>query len=187
LSGDLRAWEATWNKQDFNQGSPKPDGSMPKLTTPAHGTYNASTGAFVLEWTSTIVGGPFNEFTGSWHLAGTFRPAGTPAPAAAAAPGQPAAGTRTPIASRTATGAAAAAPAGATVGAAAGPAPAAGDSASAPEAAPGASNAKLVGAIAKKGWKPPAWSIVVTAIIGIGAAIALLVPTRRATSDTASE
>ena len=27
LSGDLRAWSATWNKQDFNQGAPKPDGS----------------------------------------------------------------------------------------------------------------------------------------------------------------
>ena len=53
LTGDLRAWEATWNKQDFNQGAPKPDGSTPKLTTAAHGTYNATTGAFVLEWTST--------------------------------------------------------------------------------------------------------------------------------------
>src|SRR4051794_37207865 len=76
LSGDLRAWEATWNKQNFNQGSPKPDGSTPKLTTPAHGTYDAATGAFVLEWTSTIAGGPFNDFTGSWHLTGTFRRAG---------------------------------------------------------------------------------------------------------------
>lgn len=184
LSGDLRAWEATWNKQDFNQGSPKPDGSMPKLTTPAQGTYDASTGAFVLEWTSTIVGGPFNEFTGSWHLAGTFRPAGTPA--AAATPGQPASGTRTPTAKATATGAAAT-PAGATAPTAAASAPAAGDSASAPEAAPSVGVDKVVGAVSEKGWKPPAWSVVLTAIVGVGAALALLLPMRRPTSDETIE
>ncbi|MBV9042055.1 MAG: hypothetical protein JOZ68_13700, partial [Acidimicrobiia bacterium] len=186
LSGDLRAWEATWNKQDFNQGSPKPDGTMPKLTTPAHGTYDASTGAFVLEWTSTIVGGPFNEFTGSWHLAGTFRPTGTTAAAAAAAPGQPASGARTPAAKATATGTAAI-PGGATATTAAGSAPAAGDNASAPEAAVSPGNAKVIGAVAQKGWKPPAWSIVLTAIVGVVAALALLLPARRPTSDNPSE
>jgi hypothetical protein len=29
-------------------------------------------GAYVLEGSSQIVGGPFNGFTGIWHLAGTF-------------------------------------------------------------------------------------------------------------------
>ena len=38
----------------------------------ARGTYDAKTGKFVLEWTSLIQGGPFNQFTGVWHLEGTF-------------------------------------------------------------------------------------------------------------------
>ncbi|HZQ86601.1 MAG TPA: hypothetical protein VFA83_17270 [Acidimicrobiales bacterium] len=180
LSGDLRAWEATWNKQDFNQGSPKPDGSTPKLTTPAHGTYDAATGAFVLEWTSTIAGGPFNDFTGSWHLAGTFRPAGSGGSAPASAPavgaGQPSSRTRTSTV----------VPGSATQsGAAAQPST---DSASAPtEAAPASGGAKVVGAVKEKGWKPPAWLIVVTAIVGVGAALALLVPNRRVAPADTSE
>jgi hypothetical protein len=173
LTGDLRAWEATWNKQDFNQGSPKPDGSTPKLTTPAHGTYDATTGAFVLEWTSTISGGPFNDFTGSWHLAGTFRaPGATPSAAAAR---QPSAATRTAGAATATT------VAGETQAATADTVATAGDDATAPR------NAKIVGAVDEKGWKPPAWLIVVTAIVGIGAAIALLVPGRRPTSDGTTE
>ena len=36
------------------------------------GTYNAKTHAYVLNWTSQVVGGPFNGFTGDWHLTGTF-------------------------------------------------------------------------------------------------------------------
>ncbi|MBV8981898.1 MAG: hypothetical protein JO086_13420 [Acidimicrobiia bacterium] len=185
LTGDVRAWEATWNKQNFNQGSPKPDGSTPKLTTPAHGTYDAATGAFELEWTSTIVGGPFNEFTGSWHLTGTFRPPGAAAPAAAAAPGQPASRTLTSTASRTK---APAAPGAVTATTTAAGAPAAVDAASAPaEATPGLGGAKVIGAVAKKGWKPPAWSIVLTAVIGICAAAALLLPTGRAATGDTSE
>jgi hypothetical protein len=74
LSGDLRAFGASWNNQEFNQGSPKPDGSFPGLTAGPTGTYNAVTGAYTLDWTSLIVGGPFNGFTGKWHLAGTFVP-----------------------------------------------------------------------------------------------------------------
>ena len=34
------------------------------------GTYNAKTHAFVMTWTSLISGGPFNGFTGYWHLTG---------------------------------------------------------------------------------------------------------------------
>jgi hypothetical protein len=74
LSGQLEAWSASWNNQYFNQGSPKPDGSMPGITSPVTGTYNATTGAFVLTWTSSIVGGPFNGFSGYWHLQGHFTP-----------------------------------------------------------------------------------------------------------------
>lgn len=72
LSGQLAAWTAQWNGQSFNQGSPKPDGTLPGLTTPVAGTYDATTGHYVLEWRSLIIGGPFNAFVGSWHLEGTF-------------------------------------------------------------------------------------------------------------------
>ena len=167
LTGDLRAWEATWNKQDFNQGSPKPDGSTPKLTTAPHGTYDATTGAFVLEWTSTIAGGPFNDFTGSWHLAGTFRAAGTGSSPAAS--GQTAGNTRTSTRSATATTVT-----GATQEATADTVATTGE-----ETASESGDAKVVGAVTEKGWKPPAWLIVVTAVLGIGAAIALLVPSKK--------
>jgi hypothetical protein len=73
LTGDLRAIDVGWNNQHFNQGAPKPDGTKPGLTSGPTGTYNASTGAYTLDWTSLIVGGPFNGFTGKWHLAGTFK------------------------------------------------------------------------------------------------------------------
>jgi hypothetical protein len=73
LSGQVEAWSASWNKLSFNQGSPKPDGSKPGLTLPVSGTYNAKTHAFVVVWASAVVGGPFNGFTGYWHLAGVFK------------------------------------------------------------------------------------------------------------------
>jgi len=73
LSGDLRAFAANWNNLSFNQGSPKPNGTRPGLTASVTGTYNAKTHIYVLNWTSAIIGGPFNGFTGVWHLTGTFR------------------------------------------------------------------------------------------------------------------
>src|SRR5207237_1695724 len=80
LSGDLRAFAAQWNHQHFNQGTPKPDSTAPGLTAGPVGTYDAATGGYTLEWTSTIVGGPFNQFTGRWHLEGTFQPTGATPP-----------------------------------------------------------------------------------------------------------
>jgi hypothetical protein len=74
LSGQIQAWSAAWNKLYFNQGSPKPGGTSPGLTQPVTGTYNAKTRAFVLTWASAVVGGPFNGFTGYWHLQGRFIP-----------------------------------------------------------------------------------------------------------------
>jgi hypothetical protein len=74
LSGQLQAFSAQWNKQNFNVGSPKPDGSSPGLTSPVSGTYDAATKAYTLEWTSQIVGGAFNNFSASWHFEGTFEP-----------------------------------------------------------------------------------------------------------------
>jgi hypothetical protein len=74
LSGDLRAFTASWNSIYFNQGSPKPNGRRPGNTKPVTGTYNPKTKHFVLTWVSQIVSGPFNDFSGYWHLEGTFRP-----------------------------------------------------------------------------------------------------------------
>jgi len=75
LSGDLRAFTASWNSIWFNQGSPKPNGRRPGLTRAVSGTYNPKTKRYLLTWTSQIVGGPFNDFTGYWHLQGKFKPA----------------------------------------------------------------------------------------------------------------
>ena len=75
LSGQITAYTAVWNKLSFNQGSPKPDGGRPGETSALKGTYNARTQAFTLEWSSAIVGGPFDGFTGFWHLEGRFTPA----------------------------------------------------------------------------------------------------------------
>jgi hypothetical protein len=73
LAGDVRAFDAAWNKLYFNQGSPKADGSRPGLTSKVTGTYNAKTHAYTLNWSSAIIGGPFNGFTGVWHLTGVFK------------------------------------------------------------------------------------------------------------------
>ena len=86
LSGQLQALSAEWNGAFFNQGSPKPDGASPRLTTPVRGTYDAISHAYVLDWSSAIVGGPFNGFTGVWHFEGTFEARCTAEPAAAAPP-----------------------------------------------------------------------------------------------------
>jgi hypothetical protein len=73
VSGDLRAWTAEWNSTYFNQGAPKPNGTFPGFTRPVNGTYNAKTHAFEIAWYSSIVGGPFNGFTGYWHLQGRVK------------------------------------------------------------------------------------------------------------------
>ncbi len=70
LTVSLPGFTAEWNKQYFNQGAPKPDGSGSAAT----GTYNAKTKRFVFEWRSKVVGGPFNGFTGFWHFEGRFQP-----------------------------------------------------------------------------------------------------------------
>lgn len=88
LSGSLQAVSVSWNNQYFNQGSPKPDGTYPGNTTPLTGTYDPATGAYTMQWTSQVVGGPFNGFSGLWHLTGRFVPAA--GGGAASSPGSPA-------------------------------------------------------------------------------------------------
>ncbi|MFI7670063.1 hypothetical protein [Nocardia sp. NPDC049526] len=110
LTANLSSWAASWNDQEFNQGAPKPPEKQgaqvagaqqvqkvwdwvgqqwfdrPKSDAaqgpPATGTYDPGTRKYTLQWTSLIVGGPFNGFTGVWHLEGVFEPD-------AAAPGAP--------------------------------------------------------------------------------------------------
>ncbi|WP_327139228.1 hypothetical protein [Nocardia sp. NBC_01327] len=109
LTADLSAWAASWNDQEFNQGAPKPPEKQGAQVAGAEqvqkawdwvaqrwfdrpssdaaqgpsatGTYDPKTRAFTLQWTSLIVGGPFNGFTGVWHLEGVYEPdaAGSPA------------------------------------------------------------------------------------------------------------
>lgn len=74
LSGDLASLAAAWNGQHFNQGAPKPGGERPGLTDGPAGTFDAESKRYTLEWSSQIEGGPFSNFTGVWHLEGTFTP-----------------------------------------------------------------------------------------------------------------
>ncbi len=68
LTGDLSSITAYYGGGTFNQGAPKPDGSG----TPAIGSMNPSDAHYVLDWTSLIVGGSFDGFTGVWHFEGRF-------------------------------------------------------------------------------------------------------------------
>lgn len=72
LTGDIRSFAAAWNGQHFNQGTPKPDGSRSGNTSELTGRYDDSAKTFIIEWMTQIVGGPFSNFTGTWHLEGTF-------------------------------------------------------------------------------------------------------------------
>jgi hypothetical protein len=96
LSGNLESFGVSWNNQEFNQGSPKPDGTSPGNTAPVTGVYNSATGAYTLQWSSQIVGGPFNGFSAYWNLTGRFiasraatpsSPSGTPSSAGSTAAG----------------------------------------------------------------------------------------------------
>ncbi|WP_069167986.1 hypothetical protein [Nocardia altamirensis] len=118
LTANLSSWAASWNDQEFNQGAPKPPEKQDAQVAGAEqvqkvwdwvakqwfdkpssdaaqgpsatGSYDAKSRKFTLQWTSLIVGGPFNGFTGVWHLEGVFEPDAaapkTPAPNSPAAP-----------------------------------------------------------------------------------------------------
>jgi hypothetical protein len=104
LSGNLQSFGVSWNKQVFNQGSPKPDGSSPANTTPVVGSYDPASGAYTLQWSSQVVGGPFNGFSAFWNLTGRFIPAtassappsGNPGLAGSSSSGQPVTGPSQP-------------------------------------------------------------------------------------------
>jgi hypothetical protein len=176
ITGDLSAVVATWNKQAFNQGSPKPDGSRPGNTTPVSGTYDAATQRFSITWTSQIVGGPFNDFTGLWHLEGTFRPAPGATAAPAPASGSPSAEGGAPPA---AVAPNEAAPAPADVSTTIAP--------SAEVAAPDLAPDEVVASTHERrdGWRAPTWLIVGTAAVGVAAVLVLFRPQRQTSEVTA--
>lgn len=70
LTVRIPGFTVAWNNQFFNQGAPKPDGSGAE----ARGTYDPDTKRFAFEWRSTVKGGAFDRFVGSWHFEGTFKP-----------------------------------------------------------------------------------------------------------------
>lgn len=75
VTGNFSSWTAEWNSIYFNQGAPKPGSEpYPGFTKPVTGTYNKKTKAYQIIWYSLIVGGPFNGFTGYWHLQGKLVP-----------------------------------------------------------------------------------------------------------------
>ncbi|HEX6395702.1 MAG TPA: hypothetical protein VFZ97_19895 [Acidimicrobiales bacterium] len=186
LSGSVQAVSVSWNNQYFNQGSPKPDGTYPGDTTPVTGTYDPGSGSYTLQWTSQVVGGPFNGFSGLWHLTGRFVPAGSASSAISSSssvtPAAPASHGLSPAA-----GAKPAGTAGSTPGAAAStatPPPnessgASGASASsAQDAVGGGSNevgaggtALVTKVVAKSGLGIPAWAValvIAAGVLGLG-------------------
>lgn len=87
LTGEISSFQAFYNGAYYNQGAPKPGGGTPGRTTAGlSGTYDSGSGAFVLDWRSTITGGAFNNFTGVWHLEGTYKAAATGAPPSGTSP-----------------------------------------------------------------------------------------------------
>lgn len=94
LNGEIPSFQAYYNGAYYNQGAPKPDGSTPGRTTSGlTGTFDASSGAFTLDWKSTIAGGAFNNFTGVWHLEGVYRSGNSTTGSGSTAPTSPGGGT----------------------------------------------------------------------------------------------
>jgi hypothetical protein len=60
IEARLRHLYAQWNRQTFLQGAI------------VFGTYNSRTGHYSMSWQVKVHGGPFDGYTGHWHLQGTF-------------------------------------------------------------------------------------------------------------------
>lgn len=204
LSGSVQAVSVSWNNQYFNQGSPKPDGTSPGDTTPVTGTYDPATGSYTLQWTSQVVGGPFNGFSGLWHLTGRFVPAASPSSSSAtpASAGAASSGVATP-ASQSSSAAAAANQAGAARSASAAAAAAA-RNAAAPSASPNASSggsassgqnasggagggtALVTRVVTKSGLGIPTWAVALVIAAGVLALGSFIGTDRRIRALTAA-
>jgi cobalamin biosynthesis Mg chelatase CobN len=190
----MQSFGVSWNNQQFNQGSPKPDGTTPANTTPVTGVYNASTGAFTLQWSSQVVGGPFNGFSAFWNLTGRFVPAaGSSAPAASSA-GAPAAGSAaTTPGTHAASGSTAS---GSTAGGSAASTPSSTGASASPSAsgssttttAPGASGAtsptaqtieiSRTASSGGGGWQAPDWLVALVAVLAVAGLAGVLLSER---------
>lgn len=182
LSGDLSAFNATWNKQAFNQGSPKPDGSRPGNTVPVTGTYDAATGKYTLSWQSQIVGGPFNNFTGQWHLEGTFVKASAGGGTATTAP---ASGSGTGTAGTVAGGAATDGGTATTVVGSTGATVPGG--VAAPATPTGGKATTAAAKVDDNSYSAPSWLVLLLAALGIAGVVVLLVLDRRTPAGSALE
>lgn len=71
LTVDLSSLFANWNGTNFNQGNSSAAGTVSRVS--CAGSTNGSTCTFnyTLDWTSLIVGGPFNLQVGTWQFTGT--------------------------------------------------------------------------------------------------------------------
>jgi hypothetical protein len=183
LSGNLQSFGVSWNNQQFNQGSPKPDGTSPANTTPVNGVYNAATGAFTLQWSSQVVGGPFNGFSAFWNLTGRFVPtAGAAAPATSGGAAAPAAGSTAGTAAgthatgSTSTGSGAARSSGTSTGDGSSTAAGAGSTTatSAPTGSAAAPTPKAQTIEAARtvssggpGWQAPTWLVALVAVLAV--------------------
>jgi hypothetical protein len=168
LSGNVEAFGVSWNNQQFNQGSPKPGGGAPGNTTPVTGTYNPATGAYTLQWSSQVVGGPFNGFSAFWNLTGTFTPAAAAAASSSAAPAPSSAAATTPAASSGHSTAASGGSAASSSSGAAGAA--AGSTTTSTTTHPASASPRVVltaHTIVRGGggWNTPAWEIALLAIL----------------------
>jgi hypothetical protein len=74
ITGNLAAFSVAYQGANFNQGAPKPNGTLPGNSQAVTGTINCQ-GDYTIHWASTIVGGSFSGFTGAWTFSGTFKPA----------------------------------------------------------------------------------------------------------------
>ena len=76
IAVDLSSMFANYNGTDFNQGSSTASGTVSGVS--------GNTFSYTLDYKSLIVGGPFNNQTGTWHLTGTGTIAAAPVPLPAA-------------------------------------------------------------------------------------------------------
>lgn len=74
ITVNLSSFFANWNGNDFNQGNAAAAGTVSNVV--------GNNFDYVLDWTSLISGGPFNNQIGTWHLTGTGSVAPIPLPAA---------------------------------------------------------------------------------------------------------
>ena len=70
LEAQTYAVEAARKARETVRKSALSGGGLPGKTSRVTGTINGS--SYSITWTSQIVGGPFNNFTGLWHLTGTY-------------------------------------------------------------------------------------------------------------------